>query len=140
MRGTINIVAAVDVIVALSSGSLEGALHMMDDGPVPGSNQGTASLITYCWPGWTINWTIQQIDLQTPATIKSIRFESPVGIQTAVPPQAGNMNQWSGIVPAWLMPGQPYRYEFEVQMARGSHSVLSVRTPSLMVPLARSSS
>ena len=31
--GTINIVLAVDVIAALSNQSLEGSLHMMDDGP-----------------------------------------------------------------------------------------------------------
>ncbi|HJQ36978.1 MAG TPA: hypothetical protein VKB93_07555 [Thermoanaerobaculia bacterium] len=138
MPGTIHIVAAVDVIAALSSGLLEASMHLMDDGPIPGRNQGTSRLTTFCWPGWTINWTIQQLDLQTPAMIRSIRFEGPAGVKTVQGPDTAYASVWSGIVPACLVPGQLYRYEIEVQMARGSHSILSVKTPSLVVPVAGS--
>ena len=134
MGGTINIVLAVDVIAALSARSLEGSLHMMDDGPVPGENQGTPHLITYCWPGWQLNWTIRQVDLQTPAVIKSIRFLR-FGAPARSAADASTL-VWSGIVPAFLIPGHLYRYEIAVEMARGINSVLSIKTPALVVPLA----
>lgn len=134
MGGTINIVLAVDVIAALSSRTLKGSLHMMDDGPRPGENQGTEHLITYCWPGWQINWTIRQIDLQTPAVIKDIRFMRFGGpVRTAAD---ASILVWSGIVPASLIPGQLYRYGIAVEMARGINSILSIETPALVVPLA----
>jgi len=137
--GTINIVSAVDVIAALSNRSLEGNLLMMDDGPLPGENQGTPHLTTYCWPGWQINWTILQVDLQTPAEIRSIRFKSPGGDSWAgwFAGDAISPVVWSGIVPPWLIPGHHYQYEIEIVMARGSNSVLSVQTPSLVVPPPR---
>jgi hypothetical protein len=139
--GTINIVVAVDVIAALSNQSLEGSLHMMDDGPWPGENQATSHLITYCWPGWQINWVIQQVDLQTPAVIRSIRFKSPGGDENIAgrrsgPNDAGTATVWSGIVPFGLIPGYRYQYEIEVAMARGINSILSVETPALVVPPA----
>lgn len=112
----------------------------MDDGPLPGENQGTSHLTTYCWPGWQINWTIRQVDLQTPAVIKSIRFNAPDGpVSTAAGEPASDAADtmvWSGIVPACLIPGQRYPYEITVEMGRGKNSVLSVETPSLVVPLA----
>jgi len=141
MGGTINIVLLVDVIAALSNRSLEESLHMMDDGPLPGENQGTPHLATYCWPGWQINWTIQQVDLQTPAMIRSIRFKSfgsegKTGTGWPAFGDAGHTMAWSGIVPFHLIPGYRYQYEIEVAMAHGINSVLSVETPSLVVPSA----
>jgi len=141
MAGTINIVLSVDVIAALSNRSLQGSVHMLDDSPWPGENPGTARLTTYCWPGWQINWTVQQVDLQTPAVIRNIRFknpgseETPGGRWTAFG-DAGNTRVWSGIVPFCLIPGYRYWYEIEVEMARGVNSILSVETPSLVVPTA----
>lgn len=140
MRGTINIVVGVDVIAALSHRSLEESVLMMDDSPLPGENQGTGHLITYCWPGWQINWTVQQVDLQTPAAISSIRFGGRGGglLPGATWAASGITNTlvWSGIVPSWVVPGYRYPYEIEVQMARGVNSVLTLRTASLIVPAA----
>ena len=130
MVGTINIVLGLDVIAALSNRTMEGSVLMMDDGPVPGENQGTARLITYCWPGWLINWTVQQVDVQTPAVIRGIRFQgagwSPTGNAWT--------DVWSGIVPWCLIPGYRYRYKIDVEMARGRNSILSIDTPALVVP------
>jgi hypothetical protein len=139
MPETINIVVAVDVIAALSRRTLDGSLHMMDDGPMPGRNQGTAHLVTWCWPGWQINWTIQQIDLQTPAVIRDIRFDSGA---PAEPPWRASDDPasplvWSGIVPPGLVPGVEYRYAIDIEMGRGVHSILTVDTASVAVPLPR---
>lgn len=132
--GAINIVLAVDVIAALSGQTQEQSVLMMDDGPRPAENPGTPHLITYCWPGWQINWTIRQIDLQTPAAIKSIRFQGLGGpLMTAA--DASTL-VWSGIVPACLIPGELYRYQIAVEMARGINSMLFINTPALVVPLA----
>lgn len=144
MGGKINIVMAVDVIAALSNRSLDDNLHMMDDGPLPGKHQGTSHLVTYCWPGWEINWTIRQVDLQTPVAIRSIRFKALD--PCSLPRTEGETREgwtasgdleakvWSGIVPVHLIPGVHYRYEVLVEMARGTNSIQSVETPSLVVP------
>jgi hypothetical protein len=42
---------------------------------------------------------------------------------------------WSGIVPACLIPGYHYRYEIVLEMAVGINSLLSIESPSLVVPL-----
>lgn len=138
MPVTVNIVVAVDVIAALSHRSPEGSVHMMDDGPLPGRNQGTAQLITWCQPGWQINWTVQQVDLQTPAVIRGIRFgAAPQRIAGSLP-FAEDLSEtfvWSGIVPPDVVPGLQYRYAIDIEMARGSNSILTVDTASLVVPI-----
>jgi len=137
----INIVTVVDVIRALSTGSLKDGLYMMDTG-WNSEGQGTSRLTTACYPGQRIHWIIRAIDVQTPASIRDITF--PRGPGDAAPthgfgaePAAGatlTWRYWSGIVPAYLRCGL-YRYRLTVQMGTGKRSVMHADTPALKVVL-----
>ncbi|MFJ2745756.1 hypothetical protein ACIO3O_39560 [Streptomyces sp. NPDC087440] len=71
----VNIVAVVDVIGALSDGTLgNGNLCLIDDSPHDSRGQGTTQLQTVVSPGQTVQWTALAVDLQTPVEIKSITF------------------------------------------------------------------
>ncbi|MFG3257353.1 hypothetical protein [Streptomyces sp. NPDC048172] len=142
MEQHVNIVLVVDVIGALSDGTLRnGNLIMIDDSPYESAGQGTPDLQTYCKPGQTINWTILALDLQTPADIKNITFlgaESSNGGRSsngsgAQPTESKNLHLevWSGVVPAYLTPGESHRYRLEIQMYDGEASVIHVDTPAL---------
>ena len=134
MPSKINIVIAVDAIGALSDQRLENNLFMMNDGPYEREGAGGSALVTSCAPGQLIKWTIYPIDLQSPASIKSIRFldscQLPDG---ATGPQPENVDAkvWAGYVPTNLIPGKEYRYRLEILMNPGILGVLSVDTPSL---------
>ncbi|CAM5352865.1 hypothetical protein GCM10010329_40460 [Streptomyces spiroverticillatus] len=75
VKQKVNIVAVVDVIGALSDGTLgNGNLCLIDDGPYDSRGQGTPQLETVVAPGQTVQWTALAVDLQTPVEIKSITF------------------------------------------------------------------
>ncbi|MFI0977035.1 hypothetical protein ACH4SP_08410 [Streptomyces sp. NPDC021093] len=75
VKQKVNIVAVVDVIGALSDGTLgNGNLCLIDDGPFDSRGQGTPQLQTVVSPGQTVQWTALAVDLQTPVEIKSITF------------------------------------------------------------------
>ena len=136
---TINIITVVDVIGALSDGTLDDNLWMMDNSPWQSIDQGTANLSTLCHPGQLINWVIYAIDLQTPVVIRNITFigvDGSSGIQhqvdgTGVESDKLHLNVWSGVVPYYIVPCVKYRYRLELQMYEGKNSTLYVDTPSL---------
>ena len=151
MKRKVNIVVLVDVIGALSERTLlDSNLSMMDDGPCQSTGQGTPELSTACYPGQLVQWTARAVDLQTPVAIRSIAFlggergeAAPAHPNAPVPPAAPDdgdrgddsddldLKVWSGVVPACMVPGRTYRYRLELQMYRGSESVLAIDSPSL---------
>lgn len=137
MKPKVNIVAVVDVIGALSDQTLHnGNLTLVDDSSCESTGQGTPDLCTKVSPGQVVQWTAVAVDVQTPVEIRNISF---LPADQAPPPPgadggAGNLdlNAWTGVVPAWLAPGVPYRYRLELQMHEGPNSVIQVDSPALM--------
>jgi hypothetical protein len=135
----INVMIVVDVSSALSHGTLETNLYMMDTS-FKSTNQGTGRLATACHPGQQINWIIRAIDVQTPILIKGIVFLDEDGGEAEAfgpsgKPAAGEeprFHYWSGIVPCHLPIGS-YRYRLTIQMGKGKASVLRMDAPSLNV-------
>ncbi|MFE0682354.1 hypothetical protein ACFW17_16265 [Streptomyces sp. NPDC058961] len=77
MNPKVSIVVVVDVIGALSDGTLRnGNLCMIDDGE-QSTGQGTPELCTVVQPGQVVTWSALAVDLQTPVEIKSITFLDP---------------------------------------------------------------
>lgn len=89
----INILSVVDVIGALSTGTLRHSLFIVDNHPanckppldahplgsrqsqtICSSGQGSQSLITHVTYGQVLNWQVASIDLQTDVQIKKITF------------------------------------------------------------------
>lgn len=143
MESKINIVSVVDVVEALSTRTLlNGNLCMMDDSRFQSINQGTTNLITLCYPGQLINWVVYAVDLQTPVSIRNISFVGSRGFKSEIDlsdtdSDKLDLNVWSGIVPAYLVPGVEYKYRLELQMYEGKNSIMYVDTPSLKcVPAA----
>lgn len=151
MEPQVNIVIVVDVIRALSEGTLrDGNLCLVDDGGDASTGQGTPELCTACRPGQVVRWTALPVDVQTPVEIRSITFLDPVsgngagtggngagtGGAGADLAASGNptLAVWAGVVPPYLTPGQPYRYRLDLQMYEGATSVLSIDSPALRVP------
>lgn len=141
MKPNVNIVVLVDVVGALSDGTLHnGNLSLIDDGQFDSAGQGTTDLCTVVAPGQVVQWSAVAVDVQTPVEIRSISFLGAPG-----PPPAGGGGQagetetktpdvlvWSGIVPAHLVPGARYGYRLELQMHEGRNSVLGLETAALM--------
>lgn len=139
---TINIVTMVDVIGALSNGTLRQNIFMADNGPCSHDN-GTDALITACNPGQCVTWMIHPIDVQSPVLITAITFlniakeEDTKALSRAFdhPPGLGGDPHWfcwSGIVPCYLKPGL-YRYSLKLQMGKGIASTMSTDMPALQV-------
>jgi hypothetical protein len=146
MQPQVNIVVVVDVIRALSDGTLrDGNVCMVDDGVDGSTGQGTPDLCTVCRPGQLIRWAVIPVDVQTPAEIRNITFLDP-GTGDGTPDRgdpdrpAGNpaLDVWAGVVPPFLAPGVPYRYRLELQLYQGEASVLHIDTPALRVPATAS--
>ncbi|MEU6387822.1 hypothetical protein [Streptomyces sp. NPDC046939] len=137
----VNIVAVVDVIGALSGGTLlNGNLCMMDNSDHDSTGQGTPYLCTAVRPGQVVQWTVLAVDLQTPVEIKNITFLGHNGDE-AVPGERVSsesdgdtldLAHWAGVVPPTLTPGTPHKYRLELQMYEGAHSVLHIDSPALM--------
>lgn len=136
----INILALVDVVGALSTGTpMDGNVCLIDDSDLQSSGQGTVDLCTRCRPGDLVKWSALAADVQTPVAIRSITFLGEDG--TELPPlqEAGSgaeldLKVWEGIVPSYLVPGTSYRYRLELQMYEGDASLMRLETPSLMCP------
>jgi hypothetical protein len=151
VSSTIHIVAAVDTIQALSDGTLDNSLYLMDDGDYESEGKGTPELITLCYIGQLIQWKVVAVDLQTPVAIRDIVFLSPS--QSAHYHLHAfseksldfrhqqysekelwhdpDLNDWSGIVPSHLVSGIKYHYRFELQLGQGTNSIMSIDTPAL---------
>ncbi len=138
MKPRVNIIAVVDVIGALSAGTLlDGNLSLVDDGEHESTGQGTPGLVTVCLPGQTVQWTVLALDLQTPVEIRKITF---LGADGALPPAQDEATSadadlglavWSGVVPTGLAPGVEYRYRLDLQMYDGVASRMHVDTCAL---------
>jgi hypothetical protein len=137
----INILLAVDVIGALSAGSLANALRMMDNHPancrpipppllaggrpsqgVASEGLGTAALTTTASYAQVLNWHAVGIDFQTEAQITGIRFfrnGQPVTAKDTPCARLGRYgapsgDYWAGVVnaPEAIEPGV-YRYKID---------------------------
>ncbi|MFJ2776007.1 MULTISPECIES: hypothetical protein [unclassified Kitasatospora] len=139
MKPQVNIAVVVDVIGALSAGTLlDGNLTLVDDGSFQSTGQGTPELCTVVAPGQVIQWSALAVDLQTPVDIRSITF---LGAGHGAEPDPEDFTEegekldldvWTGVVPPYMTPGVPYRYRLELQMYEGPHSVLHIDSPALM--------
>jgi hypothetical protein len=136
----INIVTVVDVIGALSTGTLRNNIFMIDNG-AGSEGQGTALLQTACYPGQLVNWSVHAIDVQTPVLIRAIELLHPASRSgengPGFSPQPGvggepEWHYWRGLVP-WGMPAGRYQYRLTLQMAKGRISTMYADTPALHV-------
>lgn len=59
----LNVVTLVNMARATATGSLDGAMFMMDNS-VGGEGQGTSHLETICKQGQVLNWIIRPIDME----------------------------------------------------------------------------
>src|ERR1700759_2497267 len=152
MKPKVNIIALVDVMGALSDGTLaNGNLCLANDGSFDSAGQGTTQLCTTVAPGQVVQWTALAVDVQTPVEIQRITFlgagdgygydcapgegdgeGEPAAAAPAGTSENLDLGVWAGIVPAGLVPGVPYRYRLELKMHEGPHSVLTVDTAALM--------
>ncbi|MDN3354381.1 hypothetical protein [Actinomadura sp. DC4] len=144
METKVSIIVLVDAVGALSDRTLHnGNLSLMDDGKLGSRGQGTTGLCTIVRPGQVIQWTPIGIDVQAPVEIRNITFLGPEGRAAAPAAETGgaepsglpeNLDRvvWSGVVPAYLTPGVPYRYRLEVQIHEGANSVMHIDSPALM--------
>ncbi|WP_404187867.1 hypothetical protein [Streptomyces tauricus] len=136
----INIIAVVDVIGALSGGTLHnGNLCLVDNAGEESTGQGTAHLRTTVRPGQVVQWSALAVDLQTPVEIRSITFLGEDGSVTPATRTAADGNgdkldlaHWAGVVPPSLPSGTPFKYRLELQMYEGRYSVLHVDSPALI--------
>lgn len=142
MAGNINIAVAVDVAAALSGGAPDDVVFLMDDGALASEGKGTSRLITNCVPDQLVRWRSYAIDLQTPVSIKAIRFltwldrggDPAVGRDLVAPGGPDWFNDsldWSGIVPWSMLPGLAYRYRLTLQMGTGPNALMSFDTAAL---------
>lgn len=144
MPYNINIIVAVDVIKALSEKKLDNSIYLMDDSTFLSHGKGTAHLVTNCMPGQLIKWTCYAIDLQTPLAISQIAFlpltaatlQQPDQLQattTGLRYNNPDLSEWTGIVPGYLVPNQPYHYRLQLEMGEGKNSTMCVNTASIMI-------
>jgi len=142
MVGNINIAVAVDVAAALSGGSPDDVVFLIDDGSLASEGKGTSRLITDCVPGQLVRWRSYAIDLQTPVSIKAVRFlnwldrggDQAVGrddVASGGPDWYNDSLDWSGIVPWFMVPGLAYRYRLTLQMGTGPNALISFDTAAL---------
>jgi hypothetical protein len=135
----VNILVVVDVVGALSEGTLhDGNLSMVDDSPYGSTGQGTPDLSTVCHRGQLVEWSVVAVDVQTPVEIRGIRFITPGGDGDRPQPNdhAQNtstlaLNTWTGVVPPFVVPGMSYPYRLELQMYEGEGGTLSIDSPAL---------
>lgn len=141
----INILCAVDVIAALTAGSLKQALFMVDNHPangrpqpiphpfadrpsqaMPSSGLGTPALRTNATYAQVLNWHVVGIDFQTDARIEAIRFYRNGEPVTAADTPclrlgrygAPSGDYWAGVVnvPGAIEVGE-YQYKIEFSMS-----------------------
>lgn len=107
----INVVVCVDVEGALSSGSLQENVYLVDTNKYIGSwQQGTSALHTVCQDGQVVSWWVAPVDPGSAADISG--FSGPmIDAKTCVPrlnPLA-DPAAWAGQVQARGAPGTwPY--------------------------------
>lgn len=145
----VNVVVVVDVAQVLATGSLGGALMMVDNSVTiagdPSPGRGTAKLETQCTYGTVVNWILQTVaPYGTPLPIEfvDIRFEEQVCLKLerygdiawdkspdAIPGVTPVYNYWAGLVIPDL---PPKLYPYTIELKIGDLYV-AVSTPSLEV-------
>ncbi|MFF4184182.1 hypothetical protein ACFYZ9_13410 [Streptomyces sp. NPDC001691] len=121
MNPKVNIVVVVDVIGALSDGTLRnGNLCMVDDGSLQSTGQGTPELCTVVQPGQVVTWSALAVDLQTPVEIKNITFLGPDGEAGPTAPLT-HTPAHQGSAPRGPLPGTPLG-EARDQAGRDGHA------------------
>lgn len=124
----INVMILVDVIAALSAGSLTNNIFMTDNRRGKNtSGLGTGALTTDCTHTQVLNWHVMAIDVQTDVQINKITFyHNGAPISAANTPcarlqkyGAPSGHYWAGVVNyAHLAPGGIYQYLIEFDMGR----------------------
>ena len=127
-RIIINIV--VDAIKALSEGSLESSLYLMDNSVADSRNQCTPDLCTACLPGQTVYWVAHALDLRTPVSIRSISFLELPG-EDELRDENPDLNTWTAVLPC-METGHQYFYRVTVQIGYTKHGIMSTCSPSLV--------
>jgi hypothetical protein len=145
----VNVVVVVDVAQAIATGSLDGALMLVDNSVTitgaPSPGRGTAELATQCTYGTVVNWILQTVapyGSPLPVEFVDIRFEEQVCLKLdrygdiawdkspdAIPGVTPSYNYWAGLVIPDL---PPKLYPYTIELKIGDLSV-AVSTPSLEV-------
>jgi hypothetical protein len=124
----INIMAFVDVIGALATGTLTGNIFMTDNSRAGHTTgRGTATLSSAVTNGQVINWHVVPVDVQTSVEIVSITFQDPSPCALLRKYGAPSGDYWAGYVghlstatdptPPQMTPGM-YRYVMKLDMGR----------------------
>ncbi len=123
----LNIITIVDTVGVLSSGSLSGNLHMVDNSrSALTQGQGTDALQTACTHAQVLNWHVWAVDVQTFIEISGIRWYRDGNLleQTDLTPcdksklyGAPSGPYWAGVikVPPSVLTGL-YHYQLELKM------------------------
>lgn len=119
----INIMAFVDVIGALATGTLTGNIFMTDNSRAGHTTgRGTATLSSAVTNGQVINWHVVPVDVQTSVEIVSITFQdqSPCALLRKYGAPSGDY--WAGYVGILnstdqMAPGL-YSYVMKLDMGR----------------------
>lgn len=145
----VNVCVVVDVAQALATGSLDGAVMMVDNSVTiagdPSPGRGTSALATQCTYGTVVNWilgTVAPYGTPLPIAFVDIRFEEPVCLKLqrygdiawcaspdAVAGVTPDYNYWAGLVIPDL---PPRRYHYTIELKIGDLHV-AVSTPSLEI-------
>ena len=145
----VNVCVVVDVAQVLATGSLDGALMLVDNSVTiagdPSPGRGTAELATQCTYGTVVNWilyTVAPYGVPLPIEFVDIRFDEQVCLKLerygeiawdkspdAIPGVTPEYAYWAGLVIPDLPPG---RYPYTIELKIGDLRV-AVSTPSLEV-------
>jgi hypothetical protein len=145
----VNVIVVVDVARALATGSLDGAVTLVDNSVdhhgAASPGRGTPALITQCNAGMVINWIVYPVGpfgIPAPVAIEAICFDEPVCFKLAsygavdiarspdyVPGITPSYDYWAGLV----LPGlasRRYRYRIELKLG---DALMGISSPSLNV-------
>lgn len=124
----INIMTVVDVIGALTTGTLTGNIYMTDNRRGSRtSGQGTATLASDVTYTQVLNWHVMPIDVQTDIQINKITFYRNGALITAANTPCARLQKygapsgeyWAGVVNyLGLIEGGVYQYLIELDMGR----------------------
>ncbi|WP_122412939.1 alpha-pore-forming tripartite toxin MakABE regulator [Pseudomonas viridiflava] len=96
----VDILIAVDVLGALSAGTLQGNVYLMDTNHYLGSwQEGQGALNTVCQDGQAVTWSVTPVDAATQIAISKLSGPMVDG-KVCMPtedPFAGN-SIWNGII------------------------------------------
>jgi len=114
---TTTILCLVDVIDALSTGSLQGNLYLMDDNRPKGtSRQATGTLTTRVRAGDVLMWTDLQMEFETDIRLLGVWGIPPsICVPTPIPLQGTDVTYWQATVLRDFTGRVPYWLDFSVE-------------------------